>query len=79
MTAEEEADEIRGFLRRFADEVFGEAERQEAQGKRRRRRGRSPAEDSERFKVGKLKQVCGTLRRKRHAAPARRGGARNRG
>ena len=58
MTAEEEADEIRGFLRRFADEVFGEAERQEAEGKRRRRRGRSPAEDSERFKVGKLKQVC---------------------
>ena len=58
MTAEEEADEIRGFLRRFADEVFGEAERREAEGKRRRRRGRSPAEDSERFKVGKLKQVC---------------------
>ena len=58
MSVEEEAEAIRGFLRRFADEVFGEAERQEKDGKRRRRRGRSVSEDCERFKVGKLKQVC---------------------
>ena len=58
MSVEEEAEAIRDFLRRFADEVFGEAERQEKDGKRRRRRGRSVSEDCERFKVGKLKQVC---------------------
>ena len=56
LSREEEAREVVLFLRRFADEVFNDAEERLSMARQRQRRQRP--EDMENFKLGKLKQIC---------------------